>query len=564
MHLFIKEKEIEKIVLEHLLRIRKIEEEVCVLIRQQIDQMTARILLMINQNLKNKDYSKKYECLYRLMEVSRDQYEQFIQRVEREAHIIDDETVRDIFVGIQEIAINTAADIEETDDNPIAYERMVMISAGILKIKQYLQNDMADEYGQCNIGNHVDKAELIEYMNRHVTEFFENALPKIHEIIDDTITSLSIREAAKPYMDRMMDQKHKLETLVLVQIDVIEDRLHSAESEEVVRALTAILQEIYQQTLTVEQRIRSVQNEQISSEEIITMEEIQVIIEDHLLSRSPKVTGLLQSVEDNRQDSLTELLDKVTDELDNLTGQTVSEIKESSAPYQILSCQILELFSKAALQLRDMAVECQTEEGARITAGILETMDLKAEVLKEKDMEYQISKKDVSIVEEKKLYDIKAEFESQAESILNEAIDGSNEGFLGVQGKFKRRVDAIKSSHMKHDMTYLRNDLLFELRTFDELVRHSVEKLAEYEKDNAEPVIAVMKHVYTQSRKALNRNGILFLEPEPHEKFNGKLHEIMIAEEAEGFTKGEVIKCQNIGYIKDDYVIMRANVVAAK
>lgn len=83
MNLFIKEKkEIEKIVLEHLLRIRKIEEETCVLIRSQINQLTTRLLLIINQNLKNKDYSKKYECLYYLVEDSRVLMNQYIEKVD--------------------------------------------------------------------------------------------------------------------------------------------------------------------------------------------------------------------------------------------------------------------------------------------------------------------------------------------------------------------------------------------------------------------------------------------------------------------------------------------------
>lgn len=564
MHLFIKEKEIEKIVLEHLLRIRKIEEESCHLIKAQIEQLTVRFLLMINQNLKNKDHSKNYECLYYLMLESKERYEAYIARVDSDSHLIEDDLVRDIFIGIKEIAENASSEMVEKEDNPIAYERMVIISGGILRIKQLILNETEGDYGQCNIGNHITKAELIEYLNNHVNEFFKRSLPQVYEVIDDTIQSLAIREAARPYLESMLEQKKMLETLVLVQIDLIEERLKGNEANELANDLIGILQEIYQQTLTVEHKIKLGQEDSVSAEDIIDMRAIEAIIEDHLLSKTSSVTHLLQRVADNRQDSLRDLLNKVTDELDKLTLQTISDIKKASAPYQFLSCQILELFGDAVEQLSKIELVYQSEVGEKIAKGILETMLLKHEVIKEKDTVYQMSKKDVSISEEKKLFDIRSEFEAKAENILNEAIDGSNEGFLTIQERFQKKVDAIKISHINHDMAYLRKDLLFELRSFDEIVKHSVEKLIEYEESSAEALVKVMKYVYDQSRKILNRNGILFLEPDPHERFDGKLHEIMLAEQVEGYAKGEVIKCQNIGYIKDGYVIMRANIVAAR
>lgn len=564
MHLFIKEKEIEKIVLEHLLRVRKIEEEACGLIKQQIEQLTARLLLSVNQNLKNKDHSKRYECLYYLMLESKESYEAYIRLVEDQVDEIDDQMVRDIFMGIKDLLGEATEGISEKDDNPIAYERMVMISAGILKIKQSILEDLEEAYVHCDIGNHITPVELIDFMNDHVMTFFEESLPKVHGMIEDTIASLSIREAAGPYLDHMLEQKKQLETLIFIQIDKVELQLGDGASSGLVGELIGILQEVYQRTLTVEHKIKEVQEEKVTADEIIDMRTMARIIEQNMLSRTPKVIKLLQVLEDNAKDSLEELLTRVTNELDKLTHQTIKEIKEDSAPYQRLSSQILDLFDQAVEELSAIDLEYRTEVGSRIGQGIVETMKLKLEVLRERDTAYQESKKDISLVEEKKLINIRAEFEASAQSILKEAIDGSNQGFLSIQDKFKKRVDAIKGSHVKHDMAYLRNELLFEIRTFDEIVKHSVEKLIEYEESIAEPVIEIMKYVYDHSRKALNRSGILFLEPEPHERFDGKLHEIMMAEAQEGFEKGEVIKCQSIGYVKNGYVIMRANIIAAK
>lgn len=564
MNLFIKEKEIEKIVLEHLLRIRKIEESSCTLIRQQIHQLTSRVLLSINQSLKNVDHSKKYECLYYLMIDSKKLYKNYMDLVEDVSMHISDEKTRDILVGIGDIAKSSILDIKEEDDNPIAYERMVMISAGILKIKKVIIEDIDYEYAQCNIGNHISKSELIEYMNKHVMNFFERILPRIHEIIEETIGTLAMREAALPYLTQMMAQKTSLESLVMVQIDIVEEGLEDKAEGELVNRMLGILREIYQRTLTVENKIKVIKNEQVTAKEIIDYETIKGIVEDNLLTRSKEVLKILEAVEDNRQDSLAELLTLVVDELGALTYQTVNEIKLASSPYQILSCQILELFGRAVDKLALVEADYTTIEGGKISQGILDTMRLKHESLKEKDTEFQMGKKDLSIIEEKKLYDLRLVFESDAENILKEAIDGSNEGFLSIQEKFKKRVEAIKLNHFKQDMAYLRNELLFEIRTFDEMVSHSLNKLVEYEGETSKAMTEIMKYVYNESRRLINKSGILFIEPDPHEKFDGKLHEIMMAEVDASYTKGEVIKCQGIGYIRDDYIIMRANVVAAK
>lgn len=564
MNPFIKEKEIEKIVLEHLLRIRKIEEDTCALIRQQVNQLTARLLLIINQNLKNKDYSKKYECLYYLMEDSKKDYQSFIAKVDDYVPLLTDEKTKDIFMGLREVATNAIDNMIEQDDNPIAYERMVMISAGILKIKQYILDCIEDAYVHCNIGNHITKTELVDYMNHQVNDFFSNALTQINELLETTIANLAIREEAMPYIEFMVDQKNQLETLVMVQIDVLEERTASEREAVLIHELVSVLQELYQRTLLVEKKIKDVQEHHVTPVQIIDRETMMVLIEDHLLTRSKEALKLFEAVEENRKEGLDEILERVGDELDKSSKLSFNDIRRKSSQYQLLSCHILELFGKAVDQLSVLELSYDTEDGAKISRGLVDTMRLKHESMKEKDTEYQILKKDLIIKEEKRLLDIQKAFETEAEDMLKKAIDGSNEGFLGLQNKFMKVVSEIEKNQFKQDMTYMRNDLLFELRTFDELVHHSLIKLIELEGDKATPVKKAMKMVYDQSRKILNRSDILFIEPEPHEKFDAKLHEVMLAEEHADYAKGEVIKCHNIGYIKDDFVIVRANVVAAK
>ncbi|MCL2753821.1 MAG: nucleotide exchange factor GrpE, partial [Defluviitaleaceae bacterium] len=58
--------------------------------------------------------------------------------------------------------------------------------------------------------------------------------------------------------------------------------------------------------------------------------------------------------------------------------------------------------------------------------------------------------------------------------------------------------------------------------------------------------------------------GIEKISPKTHEQFNAKEHEVLMAEQKEGFTKGEIIKTINSGYRYNDTIIVRANVIAAR
>lgn len=159
---------------------------------------------------------------------------------------------------------------------------------------------------------------------------------------------MAIREASNRYIEYMMDQKSMLETLVLVQIDVIEEQLSSDIEREAVRLLIELLQELYQRTLGSHDKIKAIQSDHIAIDQVIDLDTIKSVVENNLLTRTNNVLKLLDSVEDNRQASLDELHEKkVTDELDKITSQTVNDIKNISAPYQILSCSLLELFGNA-------------------------------------------------------------------------------------------------------------------------------------------------------------------------------------------------------------------------
>ena len=62
----------------------------------------------------------------------------------------------------------------------------------------------------------------------------------------------------------------------------------------------------------------------------------------------------------------------------------------------------------------------------------------------------------------------------------------------------------------------------------------------------------------------LKKNNIDLIRPTPHEMFNPKEHEILMAETLSDFKKGEIVKLMNSGYRQRETVLMRANVIVAR
>ena len=126
------------------------------------------------------------------------------------------------------------------------------------------------------------------------------------------------------------------------------------------------------------------------------------------------------------------------------------------------------------------------------------------------------------------------------------------------------QVEKISSEVLNKTNCFLKEVILFEISTFEEVYRHSINILKEsdniYIKNYIEQIDLNMNEIYI----LLNKNDIYRITPNEHDIFNSKEHEVLIAEKRHGFNKGEIIKVLNNGYMKKGIVILRANVIAAR
>ena len=122
-----------------------------------------------------------------------------------------------------------------------------------------------------------------------------------------------------------------------------------------------------------------------------------------------------------------------------------------------------------------------------------------------------------------------------------------------------RRNDVIKQA-----ASFKRDGLLYEMSTFEEILRYSVSRLRTSDKLVDSSFVSAIDAVDKDLAAILSKNDITLILPAPHDLFNAKEHEILLAEESADFQKGEVVKVMNSGYRQGDAVLLRANIIAAR
>ncbi|GHU52190.1 hypothetical protein AGMMS49975_07480 [Clostridia bacterium] len=130
--------------------------------------------------------------------------------------------------------------------------------------------------------------------------------------------------------------------------------------------------------------------------------------------------------------------------------------------------------------------------------------------------------------------------------------------------KRKKQHNSVIELAKKRFIEYQKDYVLFEISTYEEIMTYSVSKL----RDSADYLVLQFVEICDQTmediKSVLRDNNFSIIAPAPHTAFNGREHEVIMAEKSPDFKKGEVIKLMNSGYKHENVVVMRANVIAAR
>jgi len=121
------------------------------------------------------------------------------------------------------------------------------------------------------------------------------------------------------------------------------------------------------------------------------------------------------------------------------------------------------------------------------------------------------------------------------------------------EGQIQRLIAAFK-----------KDCVLYEISTFGEIIDCSVARLRGSAEIGVGSFVAMAYEVFDRLNIVLANYGIEMIKPKPPEIFDAKRHEVLMAEVADGFIRGQVIRVLSCGYRQGNKVLVRANVICAK
>ncbi|MCL2463071.1 MAG: nucleotide exchange factor GrpE, partial [Defluviitaleaceae bacterium] len=149
---------------------------------------------------------------------------------------------------------------------------------------------------------------------------------------------------------------------------------------------------------------------------------------------------------------------------------------------------------------------------------------------------------------------------------LREFSDKSleSEGFASYSLRLQKAGERILAQTEKAAARFRKDSLLYEVSTFEEIINYSISRLRQSDNPAVSGFAAAFDGAAAEIYKILSRSGIEVIEPQPHDAFNGREHEVLLAETSPDFVRGEIIKRVSLGYKQNGTVLLRANVIAAR
>jgi hypothetical protein len=203
-----------------------------------------------------------------------------------------------------------------------------------------------------------------------------------------------------------------------------------------------------------------------------------------------------------------------------------------------------------------------------ILTGVAETIEIKIDSLRESISQMtaecnQIIDKfaaDNPNPSEEEIADIKEEM-WQAWLETEEGIQCIPFPFMSERAeKHEKAADRCKEAIEKRLLKFKRETLFYEISTYEEIIFYSVSRI----RDDFPEAATLADECLSGIEVLLKKNNIEIIRPVPHDPFNSKEHEVLMAESKPEFKKGEIIKLMNSGYRVNGLVILRANVIAAR
>lgn len=426
------------------------------------------------------------------------------------------------------------------------------------------------------------------------------------------LNDFHLRKAANFYYESIKQERENVEAIIKIQVNALEEEMknenYENDEQQIIQEILHTIREAYQhvgkEIESLELFFKEAENNPNKVvlftpqefREYLKEEGMKSYINDINIRRKVKLkvdepceSRKYFEIFTNEWESLKDDILKIYIEKMNLQ-EFIEKINKSLKDNIDLSNTIIKLFSEFVKNYEIQKDNINEDvEYIPIIDGIYETISIKVESLTENTESFScmISKVNQNIQEEinpsvlENVFGIiilerynrfinepinnhpieKDSFIQWGEEYLKKELE---EGFELFTKRIKLIIEKLEQEANKKTNKFLKEYLLFEISTYEEIVNYSVSRLRQEDDAFVCDYVKNIDRLTLDLEKVLEEYKIELVEPVPHEKFNGREHEVLMAEVREGFNKGEIIKTLNKGYRYNNQIILKANVVAGK
>ncbi len=476
-------------------------------------------------------------------------YKSAIEAYDKRKNEIESDEIVKIADGIHDVLECQINKFEESFDNfesfsnPVKKEKEKIID---LNVKLFIQNlDLIYN----DISQKNDLLDIDNYLLKIYNTYFsavKNCFIQLNDINARKVTSY--------YYDSLKQEREALSVIIKIQADVLERKIQSMEDEVIIQSVLMKLREGYQHLSKQIDEMERDFKEAVVYDDFISKfdDEFKNDIID-CFKNSQRIAEAEKNHFDCCNSEFIADIGKNCSEV-ILIEKIESEIEEILffSEKVISKFQFLYDFWK---NKRDFYNDLEFSE---IISGIAETVFIKIQNIKENVEEFSESALEiVSEIHNKNRVDELFILCSQAS---DENFENVMAEFSAVFADYDNKIKKIQKLILK----LKKDSILFEISTFEEIMNYSVSRMRNSGNMEVEEFVQNMDFVFDELRQVLSVVGVEIIAPEPHDLFNGKEHEVMMAEKNDAFKKGEVIKLMNCGYKEGENIILRANIIAAK
>ena len=533
--------------------------------------------------------------------------------------------VKEIWDGIYEVLMSRLLAVSEKDNfvNPVmaekkeivskiigaAAEQMDDITQRIIESRRHEENiDMRQRLlgaGDISFEDIQAVCEEVAFnaKSRCLRDFYSTYISAVKLALIN-LNDLSERHNVSHYNKLLKDEQDLLRQIVVVQVMALENAaaegLATQAEADVLEEAMNILREAYQRESSEADRIEKLFDESAKHfRENMGQLVMDVEGEEDFAASFDEIVPFgddLPTVFETMKQAFVKARDEFADVtadfaaaqlkeyVDKLVLQEVYYNKKAASALAMMSGDVSRCFGSIT-EYYDANSEALSEcDEKDIVKGVAETIIIKIDSLNEATQAFEqdthellsvFSQDDIALDPEaavffqaylvKNLMPLGREEKNGAKTVRQLATRALEQRAFD---EYKQGLDKIlskKSEKLEKKMlSFMRDSFFYELSTFEEIMYYSVSRLRESANEVVAGFVTEIDNQHKNTGDILAKYGVEKIAPVAHDVFNPKENEVLMAEESEGFAKGEIIKTINSGYRQGDVIIMRANVIAAR